>query len=209
MPSTICESFWGPLDDLPSTAVQNGYRAFASTSASTQDTDVPTPWLVQSYKDLTGLAHAKLPPTAPSTGTLWERMPQLGRTHFLHTEAALRSCNVVVSRLLNTEILDCRGELSATGVTDARTLIKRRHVVLISMANRFIIILLTLHQPQLQILEPKTRQSISLSRETVSIHTSYKRKITLNLGFSIIIPNFIFLPCLVLTEEWKRIEELL
>lgn len=124
MPLTVYESFWRILDDLPYTAVPNDYRAIASTSVSTVNVDPPPAWLAESYGVLTSLARSKLPSSAPSTGTLRDRMPQLEMTHLLHTEAdVLRASflylfhpvHVAASRLLNTGNPDCRGELSATG----------------------------------------------------------------------------------------------
>ncbi|MCJ1260006.1 hypothetical protein MMC24_007846 [Lignoscripta atroalba] len=67
---------------------------------------------------------AKLPTTQPTTGPLRDRIPQLERTHLLHTEAdvlrasflyLLHPVDVAVSRLLGTGSLDCRGEVSSMG----------------------------------------------------------------------------------------------
>ncbi len=71
--------------------------------------------LEKSYKTLTDLSDAKLPPAAPSTGHLLNHMPQVEKTHLHHTEAdvlrpsflyLLHPVNSAVSQLLDAGTLD-------------------------------------------------------------------------------------------------------
>ncbi|KAK2795043.1 hypothetical protein FQN50_009802 [Emmonsiellopsis sp. PD_5] len=124
LPPTIYDSFWEHLENLPCTAVANGYRTISASSISTQNVDTPTAWIAENPSVLINLARSKLPTHPPSTGTLQQRMPQTENTHLLHTEGdvirasllyLLHPVNIAASRLLPAGRLYCRGEQSSGG----------------------------------------------------------------------------------------------
>ena len=124
--ASVIHSFWQHLPVLRCVPVPGGgnYRQIRSTAASTRETDPPVAWIPEDYTVLINLAQNpdRLPPNPPNHSILRESIPQIERTHLLHTEAdVLRAAFLYFVHPVNVAAtllipiggnLDCRVEMS-------------------------------------------------------------------------------------------------
>lgn len=121
---SVYDSFRQALPSLPQSMALETYRSISSSSESTINEDPVRAFTQDNLVALIDLGRASVPDSASSDPRLQQQMPQLERSHHLHTEAdvlrasslyLLHPVNVAATRLVSNGNLFCTSEQTSSG----------------------------------------------------------------------------------------------